>query len=111
MGVTIGSTVYQSVLDSSLWKRLANIDNAADIIQSIKDSLDEVDQLPEDLQGVVRGSYMTALRAAFSTTVGFAVIALVTGLLVKEYKLHSTLTRDEGAVVVKGEGPEVSADD
>ena len=111
MGVAIGSAVYQSVLESGLWRRLANIENAADIIQGIKDSLDEIDELPDYLQEAVRGSYMTALRAAFSTTVCFAVIAVVSGLLVKEYKLHSTLTRDEGAVVVvKGEGEEVVED-
>lgn len=110
MGVAIGSAVYQSVLESSLWRRLADIDNAGEIIHAIKDSLDEVDELPEHLQAVVRGSYMTALRAAFSTTVGFAVIAVVSGLLVKEYKLHSTLTRDEGAIAVKGEGEEVATD-
>ena len=110
MGVAVGSAVYQGVLESTLWRRLADIDNAADIIQGIKDRLDDVDGLPEHLQAVVRGSYMTALRAAFSTTVGFAVIAAVSGLLVKEYKLHSTLTRDEDAVVVKGERQEVIPD-
>ena len=110
MGVAIGSAVYQGVLEHDLWIRLENVDSAADIIRKIKDSLDEVDQLPHQLQAVVRGSYMIALRASFLTAVGFAVIAVVSGLLVKELKLHSTLTRDEDTAVVKGDPREIVAE-
>ncbi|KAL8756260.1 MAG: hypothetical protein Q9199_003050 [Rusavskia elegans] len=95
MGVAIGSAVYQCVLDSNLWSNIGSIDNAADVIRGVKDSLEQVDILPEGLQAVVRGSYMAALRATFLTTVGFAAMAVVSGLLVKELKLHSTLTREE----------------
>lgn len=96
MGVAIGSAVYQGVLESTLWSRIGGVDDAADIIQRIKDSLDEVEKLPLQLQTLVRGSYMTALRATFSTGVGFATMAVVSGLLVRELKLHSTLTREDG---------------
>ncbi|KAI4249383.1 MAG: hypothetical protein L6R42_009017 [Xanthoria sp. 1 TBL-2021] len=95
MGVAIGSAVYQRVLDSNLWSKIGSIDNAADVIHGVKDSLEQVDILPEGLQAVVRGSYMAALKATFLTTVGFAAMAVVSGLLVKELKLHSTLTREE----------------
>ena len=108
MGTAIGSAVYQSVLDHDLWARLGNINKAADIIGSVKDSLDAVEELPDQLQTVVRNSYMQALRATFSTTVGFAIIAVVSGLLVKQLKLHTTLTRNEEYIVVKGPQQETS---
>lgn len=75
MGVAIGSAVYQGVLEHNLWRRLGDIDHAADIINSIKDSLDEVGQLPERLQIVVKNCYMVALRFTFSASVVFATLA------------------------------------
>ena len=103
MGVAIGSAVYQAVLERNLWNRLGNVDHAADIIHSIKDSLDEVEQLPDRLQLVVRNCYMLALRATFSTTVGFATLAVVSGLFVKQLKLHSTWNPDADAASVKSD--------
>ncbi len=91
MGVAIGSAVYQVVLERSLWTTIGSIHDAGDVIRSVKDSLEQISMLPAQLQADVRGSYMTALRAAFFTTVGFAVLAIISGLLVKELKLHSTL--------------------
>ncbi|KAL8774132.1 MAG: hypothetical protein Q9209_001240 [Squamulea sp. 1 TL-2023] len=104
MGVAIGSAVYQGVLESNLWSRIGNIENAADVIRGIKDSLDQIEILPEQLQKAVRGSYMVALRATFSTTVGFAMMAVVSGLLVRELKLHSTLTREGEDTIGKQDG-------
>ncbi|KAL8885616.1 MAG: hypothetical protein Q9215_006552 [Flavoplaca cf. flavocitrina] len=101
MGVAIGSAVYQFALERSLWSTIGSIDDAPDVIRNVKDSLEQISTLPAQLQADVRGSYMTALRAAFLTTVGFAVLAVVSGLLVKELKLHSTLTREESAASVK----------
>ncbi|KAI4271017.1 MAG: hypothetical protein LQ337_006313 [Flavoplaca oasis] len=101
MGVAIGSAVYQLVLERSLWSTIGSIDNAPNVIRSVKDSLEQISTLPAQLQALVRGSYMTALRAAFLTTAGFAVLAVVSGLLVKELKLHSTLTREEDDASVK----------
>ncbi|KAL8912593.1 MAG: hypothetical protein Q9172_007477 [Xanthocarpia lactea] len=104
MGVAIGSAVYQCALDSSLWSRIGRIDNAAKVIRGIKDSLEQIDMLSEQLQATVRGSYMVALQATFLTTVGFALMAVISGLLVKELKLHSTLAREEDDRIVKQNG-------
>ncbi|KAL8987824.1 MAG: hypothetical protein Q9169_008649 [Polycauliona sp. 2 TL-2023] len=104
IGVAVGSAVYQAVLESDLWKKIGNVDDAANVIQGVKDSLEQITLLPEQLQGVVRGSYMIALRATFLTTMGFAAMALVTGVLVGELKLHTTLTREEEEDEVVGDG-------
>ena len=110
MGTAIGSAVYQRVLDQDLWARLGNTNEAADIIGSIKESLDVIKELPDELQMMVRNSYMQALKATFSITVGFAIIAMVSGLLVKQLKLHTTLTRNEEYTVVKGPQRDTSED-
>ncbi|KAL8825488.1 MAG: hypothetical protein Q9191_004386 [Dirinaria sp. TL-2023a] len=101
MGIAIGSAVYQGVLERNLSRRLGSMDNAADIIQSIKDSLDEVGQLPESLQVVVRNCYMVALRSTFSTTVVFAILAVVSGFSVKQLKMHSSWSRDADVASVR----------
>ena len=100
VGLALASAVYQAVLEADLWTRIGDQQNAADVIRSIKDSFDEVDRLPSRIQWAVRSSYMVALRATFTTTAAFAVMALVSGFLIRELKLHSTLARedDEDAV-------------
>ena len=95
VGLALASAVYQGALETDLWTKIGDLDNAADVIRSIKDSFDEIDRLPSHIQWAVRSSYIVALRATFQTTVAFAAIALVTGLLIRELKLHSTLAREE----------------
>ena len=95
VGLALASAVYQAVLEKDLWRKIGDQKNAADVIRIIKDSLDEIDRLPSQIQWAVRSSYMVALRATFTTSAAFAVMALVSGLLIRELKLHSTLTREE----------------
>ncbi|KAL2037212.1 hypothetical protein N7G274_010075 [Stereocaulon virgatum] len=102
-GLALASAVYQGVLESDLWTKIGDQTNAADIISNIKDSLDEIDRLPNQLQWAVRSSYMVALRATYMTTAAFAVMAVVSGLLIRELKLHSTLMRDDDGGATKGE--------
>jgi MFS family permease len=102
-GLALASAVYQGVLESDLWTKIGDQQNAADLIRNIKDSLDEIDRLPNQLQWAVRSSYMVALRATYMTTAAFAVMAVVSGLLIREFKPHSTLTRDDDDGLTKGE--------
>ena len=95
IGLAFASMVYQSVLEADLWGKIGHIKQAAKIIRGIKDSFDDVDGLPGSIQWPVKTSYMLALKATFVTTVAFAAMALVSGLLVKDLKLHSTLAREE----------------
>lgn len=95
VGLALASAVYQGALGKDLWTKIGDLDNAADIIRSIKDSLDEIDRLPGKIQWAVRSSYMVALRATFLTMVVFCAMGLATGLLIRELKLRSTLTGEE----------------
>lgn len=95
VGLALASAVYQGALEKDLWTKIGDLDNAADIIRSIKDSLDEIELLPGKIQWAVRSSYMVALEATFLTAVVFSVMGLVTGLLIRESKLRSTLALEE----------------
>ena len=95
VGLALASAVYQGALERDLWTKIGDLDNAADIIRSIKNSLDEINLLPGRIQWAVRSSYMVALRATFLTAVVFSAMALITGLLIRELKLRSTLAREE----------------
>ncbi|KAL8839811.1 MAG: hypothetical protein Q9176_004214 [Flavoplaca citrina] len=105
LGVAISSAVYQAVLEGDLRKSLEGLGyDVDDIVGRVKNSLEQVDELSGRLQSVVRGNYMVALRATFWTTAGFALLAVISGLLVRELKLHSTLTVDEHDDVGKHDG-------
>lgn len=95
MGLCVASAVYQQILEKDLWARFGDTKDAAAVIQGIRDGLDYVNTLPPQMQLLVKKSYMLALRATFSTTVGFGVLALVCGFLIRELELPSTLTPDE----------------
>jgi len=95
MGLCVASAVYQQILEKDLWARIGDLKDAAAVIHGIRDGLDYVNTLPPQMQLLVKKSYMLALKATFSTTVGFAVLALVCGVLVKELELPFTLTPDE----------------
>ncbi|KAL8979978.1 MAG: hypothetical protein Q9205_004817 [Flavoplaca limonia] len=111
LGVAISSAVYQAVLEGDLRKSLEGLGyDVDDIVGRVKNSLEQVDELSGRLQSVVRGNYMVALRATFWTTAGFALLAVISGLLVRELKLHSTLTVDEHDDVGKHDGNDGGSD-
>ena len=93
--------MYQGVLDAKLWDRIGDVEDASNIIHRIEDSLDEIWELPHSLRPLVEASYMTALRATFSTTVGFAFLALTCGFLVQQLVLHSSLARNDDSGAAK----------
>lgn len=94
-GVAIASAVFQNVLNRELRLKLGRRENAAELIGRIRDSLDEVNFLPVEEQQVVRGSYMLALQAVFLAMVSLAILGLVSGLLMRELKLHKRLNRQD----------------
>lgn len=93
IGITIGSAVYQNVLNMQLWKRFGGEKDAADIIRRIRDSFDELNRLPKGWKAGVLDSYQDALRAVFLTALGMAVIGFIFGSFIRQHTLHSTLAR------------------
>ena len=96
IGVAIASAVFQNVLNRQLWSKLGRKENATELIGMIRDSLDAIQLLSPQDQLVAREGYMLALQAVFLTLVGLAFLGLVSGLFIREIKLHTTQNR-EGA--------------
>ncbi|KAI0840120.1 MFS general substrate transporter [Hypoxylon sp. FL0890] len=95
VGITIASAIYQNVLKTQLWERFGDMPGAADEIRRIRDDLDELKHLPEGWHGGVIASFMEAFRSVWFTMLGLSILALISVSLMKQHKLHSTLSRNE----------------
>ncbi|ROV92631.1 hypothetical protein VPNG_09873 [Cytospora leucostoma] len=93
LGVTVASAVYQNLLKARLWERFGSLPGAAAEIKRIRDDLDELQHLPEGWWDGVIKSFMEAFRGVWVTTMGLALVALVSVSLMKQHTLHSNLAR------------------
>jgi len=93
IGITIASAVFQNILKLRLWARLGDKEGAADLIRRLRNSLDEIEKLPEGQRAVVRDVYMDALRGVFLTLLGISVLGALVSLAMREHKLHRNLDR------------------
>lgn len=93
IGVTIASAVYQNLLLSSLHRRFDGFEGAEDEIRRIRDSLEELQHLPEGWKTGVYEAYGIAFKGVFTTAFGLAVLGLVAASFMREHKLHTTISR------------------
>lgn len=93
LGVTVASAVYQNLLKARLWERFGSLPGAAAEIKRIRDDLDELKHLPAGWWDGVIESFMESFRGVWLTTLGLAVVALVSVSLMKQHTLHSNLAR------------------
>ncbi|KAJ5796379.1 uncharacterized protein N7518_004919 [Penicillium psychrosexuale] len=93
IGITVASAVFQNTLRLGLWSRLGGRKDAKELIERLRDSLDEIWKLPADLTSGVLDAYMDSLRAVFVTLLGLAVLGALTSLAMREHKLHNNLAR------------------
>ncbi|KAG5916570.1 hypothetical protein E4U61_003509 [Claviceps capensis] len=93
VGITIGSAVYQNILQARLWDRFGGQPNAADEIRRIRDDLAELRHLPPGWYDGVMDSFMDAFRGVWLTMLGLAVVGLACVSLMRHHTLHSTLDR------------------
>jgi MFS family permease len=93
IGITIASSVFQNIVKTQLWSRFGDRKDAATIIPRVRDSLDEIQNLPPSWKEGVKGVYMDALRGVFLTLLGIGVLAASVSMLMREHKLHSNLAR------------------
>ena len=97
IGVAIASAVFQNVLNIQLWSKLGHCKHAAALVDNIRDSLQAVNLLQPEDQDMARESYMLALQAVFWTLMVMAILGLISGMLIRELKLHTNLDRNDEA--------------
>ncbi|EGX94810.1 MFS multidrug transporter, putative [Cordyceps militaris CM01] len=93
LGVTVGSAVYQNVLQARLWARFGDRPGAVDEIRRIRESLDELKRLPPGWHDGVIQSFVDAFHSVSLTMLGLAIAATLTIALMREHKLHNNLSR------------------
>ncbi|KAJ5221374.1 uncharacterized protein N7469_010261 [Penicillium citrinum] len=93
IGITIASAVFQNTLKIGLWSRLGNLKEAAKWITRLRDNLEEIQRLPAAWIPRVLDAYMISLRGVFLTLFGLTILGGLTGLAMREHKLHDNLAR------------------
>ncbi|MCJ1241553.1 hypothetical protein MMC14_009558 [Varicellaria rhodocarpa] len=93
IGITIASSVFQNLLKGQLWKRFGDRENAGEIIQRVRDSLDEIKYLHPGWRDGVVEAYNDALRGVFLTLLGIGILGAMVSLFMRENTLHSNLAR------------------
>ncbi|KAL8943827.1 MAG: hypothetical protein Q9216_000820 [Gyalolechia sp. 2 TL-2023] len=93
IGITVASAVFQNILNLKLQSRFKDLPNSADLIARLRDSLEEIQDLPPDLKAAAMDVYMAALRGVFVTTLGIGILGAAVSLAMREHTLHSNLAR------------------
>jgi MFS family permease len=93
IGITIASAVFQNILKAQLWKRFGDRPDAAELIGRLRNSIGEVQRLPEELYEDAIKSYMWALKGVWFTMLGVATLGVVVSLGMREHVLHKNLAR------------------
>ena len=93
IGITIASAVFQNTLNAGLWSRLGDLEDAAKWIARLRDNLEEIQRLPAAWIPNVLDAYMISLRGVFLALFGLTILGGVTGLAMREHKLHNNLSR------------------
>ncbi|KIW24775.1 uncharacterized protein PV07_10468 [Cladophialophora immunda] len=94
IGITVAGAVFQNILTDELRAEFGALPGSERVIRSIRDSLDGINHLPPGWdRAAVLHIYMDALRGAFVSGLGLAVLAAIAGLGMKEHVLHKNLAR------------------
>ncbi|KAL0958454.1 hypothetical protein HGRIS_000596 [Hohenbuehelia grisea] len=86
VGLSVGSTLVQDTLKSSLRSKLEGRD-IDDLIRRVRESLDYVDQLDPQTQLVVRAAYEDAVHVTLGFTAIMAAAAVVSAIFIVEKPL------------------------
>lgn len=94
IGITVAGAVFQNILTTQLRAEFGGLPGSEHEIRRLRDNLDELNHLPPGWdKAVVLHIYMDALRAAFVSGLGLAVLSAISGMGMKEHLLHKNLAR------------------
>jgi MFS family permease len=93
IGITISSAIFQNLLKARLQTRFGDSPGAQEEIGRIRDSVDEIHRLPEGWYEGVLEAYVESFMGVWVAALGFAVLAAVSSLFIKQHKLHGNLER------------------
>ncbi|KAK7214854.1 hypothetical protein V2G26_002857 [Clonostachys chloroleuca] len=89
VGISLTSAVQQQVIRSQLEARLGGDDNVArEIEKRVRQSLDYINELPPDLQDLVRSVYQVGALGATVPTAVFLAAAFLASLWIKDKALR-----------------------
>ena len=87
IGISTSATVIQQRLRHALKQELGSGKDAAKIEKGVRQSLDFLKSLPNDVQALVRNAYGDAVRHGFILMLGITVGAAVASFFIKEKRL------------------------
>ena len=93
IGLTVASSTFQNLLRSRLHTYIGDTEDAENVISRVRDNFDEVNHLDAATRGIVRESYMEAVRGVFLIICGFSIMAALTSLFIKQHRLHTNIAR------------------
>lgn len=87
IGVSVASAILQQVLRSQLAVQLGNGQDAHEIEERVRESLDYISQLPPGTAEIVRRCYQTATVVVFGFQALPTALAFVSSFFIREKKL------------------------
>ncbi|KAI5966124.1 hypothetical protein CANMA_003370 [Candida margitis] len=98
LGVSAASAIFETVLGSSLQRRIMNLvkdpEEARNIIAKALEDTNYVHEAPKYVREAIRTSYDEGCRGAFYFASVAVVIGVISSLFMREHKLHTSLNRD-----------------
>ncbi|KAL9004997.1 MAG: hypothetical protein Q9188_002211 [Gyalolechia gomerana] len=87
VGLALSATVVQQSLRNQLQDQLNSGEDAEEIAQRVRESLDYVKTLPPDMRQIVRECYSHATRDGFGLMLGIVFFAMLSAYFIREKRL------------------------
>lgn len=87
VGLALSATVVQQSLRNQLEDQLNNGDDAEEVVQRVRQSLDYIKTLPPEVRQIVRECYSHATRDGFCLMLGMVFFAMLSAYFVRERRL------------------------
>lgn len=89
IGITVASAVFQNVLKWELHKRVGD----EDVIERLRNSIEEIRNVPPEFYEGAMQSYMYALKGVWYTSLGLGALGVLVSLGMREHVLYKNLGR------------------